>query len=1070
MAGGESVEDILSRLKECSGSRNFRVKAASIIESIALKLGLPVEGSEYTLISSTRVDSPFTHIIVVYEATEELSGDLNTAEAVERIAERILRNTGVKEHERPLLVILGSRVVFARYDSKSKRWVLKGPYDLGRRSLLMLLTALRSLKGRRLSVDELLEDFGSTSPLTKRAVRVLYEKLTESNNQETRGLLEHWRKTSPQANILRASRGLEELRDLYGIEGRVDYEALLLSVYTYYAFLMKLLAASVAYPYGTGRYLESYVDVLEEAYASGLNTFKKLLMELESGVLFKSILNIANYSGDSFTSWYLEELDEELAEVLITIARRLSEYEPAAMVLDLEYPRDLLKELYQNLVPREVRRSLGEYYTPDWLADLVLSEAGITVENFEKLAEERGDPLAPLNLRILDPACGSGTFLILAVKKLREYAEKQGLEDHLAGYLPRSVVGFDLNPLAVLAARTNYLLVVADLLPFQEPFEIPVYLADPLSVEVKVDSSRGVYVVRTLLGELVLPVKAGDKEFLRKLVNAVAECMRVECRVEEFKEVAERGFNLSENEVQLVAGFYSFLLKLEDSERDSMLRSILALLAAGSYKGFDYVIGNPPWVNWEKLPLEYRRSSKTLWESYGLLKSSGRARLGRVKRDISMLFLARSLDSYVREKGVLAFLVPFSVFKSQAGAGLRGFLASRGRILRIHDLVELTPFENAVNMTSLIVVEKEGETRFPVPCVLWRSSRRIRRDASLEEAVEACRRLSVAVIPVSRRDPGSPWMEVSWRAYRTLKKITGSTPWYKAYEGVNTALNQVYWIKVLSEVSSNLLLVTNPPLPGQKKKVKQVEQVVERDLVYPLVRGRSIRRWLVERMSEWIIIPHDPVSGKPIPEDVLKAEYPRTYEYLASFKEELEDRSIHKLWGRGKPFYTLYDIGGYTFKPYKVAWKYIAGGVSGKARFSAAVLEPVSDQYVGVKTVIPNEKLVIVPLEDRSEAYYLAGILNSSPIILLVSSYALGTAISTHILEYIRVPKYDPGDPLHRKLSMLSEEAHKVARLIHGKDRANLKNKLKRIEAEIDSITAQLYNITEKELRDIISL
>ncbi len=117
---------------------------------------------------------------------------------------------------------------------------------------------------------------------------------------------------------------------------------------------------------------------------------------------------------------------------------------------------DVLGPLYQDLFPRPLRRQLGEYYTPDWLARHVLDQVGYT-----------GEPTQ----RLLDPACGSGTFLVMALRRLRH-------SSFVTGHFP--IVGFDLNPLAVLTARANYLLAVADLLPRLGRVEIPVYLHDSI--------------------------------------------------------------------------------------------------------------------------------------------------------------------------------------------------------------------------------------------------------------------------------------------------------------------------------------------------------------------------------------------------------------------------------------------------------------------------------------------------------------------------------------------------------------------------------------------------------------
>lgn len=95
-----------------------------------------------------------------------------------------------------------------------------------------------------------------------------------------------------------------------------------------------------------------------------------------------------------------------------------------------------------------------------------------------------------------------------------------------------------------------------------------------------------------------------------------------------------------------------------------------------------------------------------LWIKYGLAEIRGKTGLGKIKRDLAMLFLARCFDLYLKPGGKHAFLMPFTVFKTQAGSGFRRFLATKTKIHVIHDLVTTRPFEGAVNRTSAVVVEK----------------------------------------------------------------------------------------------------------------------------------------------------------------------------------------------------------------------------------------------------------------------------------------------------------------------------------------------------------------------------
>ncbi len=207
---------------------------------------------------------------------------------------------------------------------------------------------------------------------------------------------------------------------------------------------MKLLAAEVASLYVAPR-LWSYLKALEDAYYRGHERMRGELRDLEEGGIFAR-LGIANFLEADYFAWYLDEWGEEVAKCIMGIVNSLSNYDPSVAELEPERVKDLFKRLYQNLVPRKIRHDLGEYYTPDWLAEVVLNEAGWKLETFENEAQERNNPLAPLDLRLLDPACGSGTFLVLAIGRLRQYIEEHWIDKGTAlRKITKNVVGFDLN-------------------------------------------------------------------------------------------------------------------------------------------------------------------------------------------------------------------------------------------------------------------------------------------------------------------------------------------------------------------------------------------------------------------------------------------------------------------------------------------------------------------------------------------------------------------------------------------------------------------------------------------------
>ncbi|GAI13026.1 unnamed protein product, partial [marine sediment metagenome] len=241
------------------------------------------------------------------------------------------------------------------------------------------------------------------------------------------------------------------------------------------------------------------------------------LADIEDGGIYAK-RGITNFLEGDFFRWYLDALSPRLEEAIREIARGLSEFEPATTTIHPESARDLLKKLYQYLVPQEVRHKLGEYYTPDWLAELLLNETGY-----------EGNTLK----RLLDPACGCGTFLVLAIQRAKEYGrthKEPPLET--AQRIVANIWGFDLNPLAVIAARTNYLFALGDLANELRHLEIPVYLTDSVlwpekAVQMQLDFVGGEHIkIQTSVGQFHVPyIWVKDEGFLMRRAAPLVEDM-----------------------------------------------------------------------------------------------------------------------------------------------------------------------------------------------------------------------------------------------------------------------------------------------------------------------------------------------------------------------------------------------------------------------------------------------------------------------------------------------------------------------------------------------------------------
>ncbi|MEM4497183.1 MAG: hypothetical protein QXM06_07805, partial [Archaeoglobaceae archaeon] len=287
------IDDVVSCIKQSvRTARNeeevrARVSVRCIEEKILKPLGITQYGHyEYTLVSGARVDALYGHVIVEYKAPGKLSSVSDIAKAKEQVIGYITREAPTKsEWDRYLGVIISDRIAFVRYYKPQDTWILRGPYDITRESVVKLIEAIRGLRRKALKVDSLLADFGPKSSVAKRAVNILYGKLLNSTNPRTKTLFEDWMRLFKQATGYDPEKlkGLRELASDYGIKGKVNYDALIFAIQTYYAFIMKLLAAEVVYLYGGGRFYKSYIAELDDKYASGVEALRDALTELESG-------------------------------------------------------------------------------------------------------------------------------------------------------------------------------------------------------------------------------------------------------------------------------------------------------------------------------------------------------------------------------------------------------------------------------------------------------------------------------------------------------------------------------------------------------------------------------------------------------------------------------------------------------------------------------------------------------------------------------------------------------------------------------------------------------------------
>jgi len=279
-------------------------------------------------------------------------------------------------------------------------------------------------------------------------------------------------------------------------------------------------------------------------------------------------------------------------------------------------------------------------------------------------------------------------------------------------------------------------------------------------------------------------------------------------------------------------------------------------------------------------------------------------------------------------------------------------------------------------------------------------------------------------------------------------------PYYKARMGACFGSTGVFWLEIHSRQGPNRLLVRN--VGGGKKRVKQITASLEDELVYPLLRGRDLRRW-AHGSPLGVLMPQDS-SKRSLPMRVseMKTDYPLTWRYLKQFESLLRGCGILQQFydPRNDPFYALYNVGEYTYAPWKVLWRQVSNSLD-----TVVVGKQRVDSQSGPKPVIPDHSLCSISFMSAAEAHYVAALLNSVISRYIVKNYC-ALHPSPHIMEYIPIQKFTSKEPLHERLAKLSSECHNMA------NKQN-REEVESLESKIDVATAELWGITLKELQQI---
>ncbi|MEN2993338.1 MAG: DNA methyltransferase [Bacteroidia bacterium] len=1076
-------EKLQRKLPSIRNEAELRRIVDPVLENFCEEIGLKgISQLEYTL-ASGRADAIFASFVIEYKPPGVLGSALAhpaTHQAVEQLKKYLEELANKRKFRRVAGVVLdGKRAVFVRY--KEKIFQVEPPMNLNPQVLQRMLRWLAGIgSGLAFTPENLERDFGIDQPAVQDILQALLKGLRHAlavKPSMVDNLYRQWLtffSESIEYSEAFGGRKLEKIKkwaDKAGLPAETAEEAqqILFVLHTYFALLVKLIAWLALRRHGGGILS---VSTFGELLALEGGRLRQKLEEMEHGDIFRTY-GLQNLLEGDFFAWYLYAWNKEIENGLRQLLQQLDRYDPTTLATVPEESRDLFKKLYHYLLPRVIRHNLGEYYTPDWLAQHLLERTAPEIFTEPSTLTEEKFYEKVLHLRWLDPACGSGTFLVQILARLRELGERLTIQQgDLLEALLKNVVGFDLNPLAVITARVNYLLAILDLLPHRrDKIVIPVYLSDSVRKPAEGETllTAGAYEFHTAVGTFEIPEMLCKPKRFDSFCKLVEGCLQKGLTAASFlhhlgDEPSLRGLKWEARDRRRVEILYETLSELHRRGLNGLwarlLQNNFAPLAVGQ---FDYIVGNPPWINWEHLPDKYRQNLAPLWSKYELFPHKGFAAiLGKSKDDISTLMTYVVADKLLKEGGRLGFVITQSNFKTIGGGkGFRRFRLPDGTPLKVQEVQDLSsfqPFEGASNRTATIVLEKGKPTTYPVTYIFWRKRPYVNftPDSLLEEVKEATERSELLAEPIDPQDPTSPWLTLRKEAHQAVRKVAGSST-YTARAGAYTGgTNGVFWIEIMDKRPDGLIIVQNLT-EDAKIKVGKVTEVIEPDLVYPLLRGRDVQRWQA-KPSAWIILTHRKGMGlKAIPENEMQLTYPHTYGYLKHFESMLRARAAFKRYFTRKdkksghivetgPFYSMFNVGDYTFAPWKVVWQYISSD------FTVAVVGSSEG-----KPIVPNEKVMLIPCRNSEEAHYLCALLNSSVVRLYIRGFFIQTQIAPHVIQKISLLEFEANNALHQRLLSLSQAAH-------GAVEAGNTAQLEQIEAEIDEAVANLWGLTPREL------
>jgi hypothetical protein len=685
------------------------------------------------------------------------------------------------------------------------------------------------------------------------------------------------------------------------------------------------------------------------------------------------------------------------------LARRLARF----AWKDVEH--DVLKVLYESVIDPATRHSLGEYYTPDWLAETIV----------DKVVDD------PLEQRVLDPACGSGTFLFWAVRKYFEAADAAGRTNREAvNGVVSQVFGIDLHPVAVTLARVTYVLAIGTArLQDRDPLTIPVYLGDSIQLNqsTSVLSSAGMTIHTTdglelFARELNFPESlVADVGRFDRLVEDLATKAATRTASGKPPAIAQTltSYGVTEDaDRRMIEDTYVSLCHLHDHHRDHIWGYYVRNLArpvefSRPQHRVDRLVGNPPWLRYNAMTASTQADFRRLTHERNLQAPAQVV----TSQDLSGLFVARTTELYLRLGGRFGFVMPAATLSRLQYRGFRAadFSSQTATTFIAFD----TPWE----LTNV------RPQPFPVPAAVIFGERVDARDVVAMPATTTCWHAQVP-------DHYRSWSQVEELFSSAETQIIVATDEFdSAYAGlVRQGSNLVprALMTVVERGAGPLGVATGQigvesdrrsPEREPWRDIASLHGTVEEQFVMPILVGGSILPFAL-RGDARAVIPWDGRKLMAGSSEAIEA-----HAGLAAWWREAERAFAHH-----RSETTTIDLIGQIDYQGKLTAQFPLG--KHRVAYTGRGERVTAARITDLDAVV-DHALYWAGFDSEDEALYVAGVINTQALhgrIVDALSKGLFGGRNIHRAPFLVAwPQFDPRDSLHLDIATAAGDAERVA-------------------------------------------